>query len=65
MLFQFREFLLDPAQHELRQAGEFVALEPQVFDLLLYLVENCDRVVTQDDLLDTVWGRPSRPPCRH
>ena len=36
--------------------GEPIALEPQVFDLLAYLIQNRDRVVTKDDLLGSVWG---------
>src|SRR6185369_7169119 len=33
-----------------------VAVEPQVFDLLIYLVENRDRVVSKDDMIASVWG---------
>ena len=33
-----------------------IAVEPQVFDLLVYLVENRDRVVSKDDLIASVWG---------
>jgi TolB-like protein len=33
-----------------------VAVEPQVFDLLVYLLENRDRVVSKDDLIDKIWG---------
>ena len=37
-------------------AREAIAVEPQVFDLLVYLVENRDRVVSKDDLIASVWG---------
>ena len=37
-------------------AASAVAVEPQVFDLLVYLVENRDRVVSKDDLIASVWG---------
>jgi TolB-like protein len=40
----------------LRRGIELVALEPQVFDLLAYLVRNRGRVVSKDDLIDGVWG---------
>ena len=41
---------------ELTRGGENIAVEPQVFDLLIYLVENRDRVVTKDDLIETIWN---------
>ena len=56
MVFQFEDFLLDPERRELRRAGVLVAVEPQVFDLINYLVRNRERVVTKDDLLDAVWN---------
>ena len=56
MPFQFEEFVLDPDRRELRRAGALVAVEPQVFDLINYLVRNRERVVTKDDLLDAVWN---------
>ncbi|HUO93783.1 MAG TPA: winged helix-turn-helix domain-containing protein [Rhizomicrobium sp.] len=56
MLFQFADHTLDTDRRELRRGTVSVALEPQVFDLLVYLVENRDRVVSKDDLIATVWG---------
>ena len=53
---RFEDFLLDPDRRELRRAGELVAVEPQVFDLIDYLVCRRDRVVTKDELLDEIWG---------
>jgi TolB-like protein/Tfp pilus assembly protein PilF len=47
--------VLDIDRRELSCAGERVALEPQVFDVLLYLVQNSDRVVSKDELFDKVW----------
>jgi TolB-like protein len=52
----FGDCVLDAERRELRRGAEPVAIEPQVFDLLLYLVENRDRVVTKDDLIAAVWG---------
>jgi len=48
--------VLDPDRRELSRAGQPVALEPQVFDLIGYLVRHRDRVVTRDDLLDAIWN---------
>ena len=56
MQFHFVDHVLDVARRELRRRGEAVTLEPQVFDLLVHLIRNRDRVVSKDDLLDSVWG---------
>jgi TolB-like protein/Flp pilus assembly protein TadD len=48
--------VLDPDRRELTRGSEAIAVGPQVFDLLLHLVRNRERVVTKDDLLDVVWG---------
>jgi DNA-binding winged helix-turn-helix (wHTH) protein len=52
----FEDFVLDPERRELRRADTLVALEPQVFDLLLYLVRNRERVLTRDNILDAIWN---------
>jgi DNA-binding winged helix-turn-helix (wHTH) protein/pimeloyl-ACP methyl ester carboxylesterase len=54
---RFDSYSLDTSRRELRRDGELVAVEPQVFDLLLFLVRNRDRVVTKDDLIASVWQR--------
>jgi pimeloyl-ACP methyl ester carboxylesterase/DNA-binding winged helix-turn-helix (wHTH) protein len=54
--FRFENHLLDVDRRELRRGAELIAVEPQVFDLLLYLVQNRDRVVSKDDLIAGVWG---------
>ena len=56
MQFFFAGYTLDTDRRELRRGAEAVAVEPQVFDLLIYLVENRDRVVSKDDLIASVWG---------
>jgi TolB-like protein/Tfp pilus assembly protein PilF len=56
VVFRFGDHVLDVERRELRRGGEPVALEPQVFDLLVYLVRNRSRVVTKDDLIQGVWG---------
>lgn len=53
--FRFAGFEIDIPRRELRRAGELVSVEPQVFDLLVHLVRNHDRIVTKDDLIETVW----------
>jgi TolB-like protein len=56
VLFLFLDHELDTDRRELRRGTEAIAVEPQVFDLLVYLVENRDRVVKKDDLLASIWG---------
>ncbi len=56
MVFRFGDHVLDIERRELRRGAEPIALEPQVFDLLVYLVRNRGRVVSKDDLIDGVWG---------
>jgi TolB-like protein len=53
--FRFGDFEIDAARQELRQAGASVHIEPQVFDLLVYLVQHRDRIVSKDELIETIW----------
>jgi DNA-binding winged helix-turn-helix (wHTH) protein/alpha-beta hydrolase superfamily lysophospholipase len=55
MLFMFGNFTLDSDRRELRAADANIAVEPQVFDLLEFLIRNRDRVVSRDDLIEHVW----------
>ena len=55
MVFQFNKITLDTAQYRLCMAGSPISVEPQVFDLLVYLLENRDRVVTRGELLENLW----------
>lgn len=56
MQFSFEDYILDPERRELSHRSVVVSIGPQVFDLLLHLVQNRDRVVSKDDLLQAVWG---------
>jgi TolB-like protein len=56
MKFAFGDHVLDPDRRELARGSEPVAVGPQVFDLLMYLLRNREHVVTKDDLIDAVWG---------
>ena len=55
-VYAFDAFELDPGRYELRRDGAQVHVEPQVFDLLRYLIENRDRVVSKEDILTEIWG---------
>ena len=56
MQFIFSNHILDTDRRELSCGRRGVAAEPQVFDLLAYLLENRDRVVSKDDLIEKIWG---------
>ncbi len=56
MQFHFSNHVLDGNLRELTRDGHNVAVEPQVFDLLMFLVENRDRVVSKDDLIESIWN---------
>jgi len=55
LVFQFNQFTLDTAIYCLDVSGNRISIEPQVFDLLVYLIENRDRVVTRDEALENLW----------
>jgi TolB-like protein/Flp pilus assembly protein TadD len=56
LLFWFEDYGLDSERRELRRGPALLSMEPQVFDLLDFLVRNRERVVSKDDLLAAVWG---------
>ena len=53
--FRFGDYELDSVQQELRHHGAAVPIEPQVFDVLAYLVQHRTRIVSKDELFETVW----------
>ena len=55
-MYRFDEFLVDPKTWKLSRDGREVHLEPVVLKLLIYLIENRERLVTRHELMDTVWG---------
>jgi TolB-like protein/tetratricopeptide (TPR) repeat protein len=55
LIYQFNKITLDTAQYRLTLAGKLIAVEPQVFDLLEYLIKCKERVVTRGELLENLW----------
>ena len=51
----FHTFRLDAANHCLWRGEERVSLAPKAFDVLRYLVEHADRLVTQEEILESLW----------
>lgn len=56
MAWRFGEYVLDPSRAELRGAEGPIHVERHTLDVLVHLIENAERVVTRDDLIDAVWG---------
>src|SRR5215469_11403776 len=54
-MFRFAGYTLDIARNVLRTADREIALRPKSFELLRYLVENPDRLVTKEELLKAIW----------
>lgn len=55
MIFQFNQYRVDTDRFQLFLQGTEFTTEPQVFDLLVYLIENRERVVSRDELLENLW----------
>ncbi len=55
MEIKFNKTTIDPQTYLIEQDGNPVEVEPKVFDLIMYLIENRDRVVGRDEILDNVW----------
>jgi len=54
--YRFGQFVLDPGRRTLSLAGSTVSLTPKAFDVLLFLAQNPNRLVTKEELLQAVWG---------
>jgi DNA-binding winged helix-turn-helix (wHTH) protein len=55
-LYSFGEFVLDPGKRTLSRANSPISLTPKAFDVLLFLAQNPNRLVTKEELLQAVWG---------
>src|SRR2546430_2842293 len=55
MVYRFHDYTLDPASREVRHGTHRIALEPKVLQVLLYLLEHRDRMVSKAELLEQCW----------
>ena len=55
MVYCFADCELDEHLYQLRRTGMLVPVEPKVFDVLVYLLQQRDRIVSKDELLDKLW----------
>lgn len=56
LFYLFEDTVLDTDRRELRRKGSLIAIAPQAFDLLEYLIRNRGRVLSKEDLISSVWG---------
>src|SRR5262245_41832158 len=56
MRFTINGCSIDTGSYEVRRNGDVIAVEPQVFDLLIYLLERRDRVITKDEIIEHIWN---------
>jgi DNA-binding winged helix-turn-helix (wHTH) protein len=55
-MYRFGQLVLNPAKRTLTRANSLVSLTPKAFDVLLYLVQDPNRPITKEELLQAVWG---------
>jgi DNA-binding winged helix-turn-helix (wHTH) protein/TolB-like protein len=55
-LYRFGQFTLDSRKRVLSRADSLISLTPKAFDVLLFLVQNPNRLVSKEELLQAVWG---------
>ena len=55
-LYRFGQLVLDPRRRTLTRADSHISLTPKAFDVLLFLAQNPNRLVTKEELLQAVWG---------
>jgi len=61
MVYRFRDYALDVGRRELRHGSVICHVEPQVFDLLTYLIQNHDRAVSKEEVFNAIW--PAKVVC--
>jgi DNA-binding winged helix-turn-helix (wHTH) protein len=55
LLYLFEDYGLDSDRRELYRGTSFISVEPKVFDLLVYVIRNRERVVSKEDLVAAIW----------
>lgn len=56
MIYSFENIELDTEEFVLRRDGQTQHVEPRVFDFIVFLLKNCQRVLTRDEIIEGVWG---------
>ena len=50
------EIVIEPSRRQVSVDGKHIELSPKEYDLLLYFIENRERILSRDKILDAVWG---------
>ncbi|MFS1439799.1 winged helix-turn-helix domain-containing protein [Shewanella sp. 10N.286.48.A6] len=56
MLFRFNNIEIDTDRYEIRKDSHVLSVEPKVYDLIIYLIENRQRIISRDELLSQIWA---------
>src|SRR5262245_11078748 len=56
MAYRIGAYLLDPEAYELRRDGVLIPVEPQVFELLAFLIASRERALSKDEIIERVWA---------
>jgi formylglycine-generating enzyme required for sulfatase activity/DNA-binding winged helix-turn-helix (wHTH) protein len=56
MAYRIGNYVIDPAAYEVRRGDALLPVEPQVLELLVFLIENRERAVTKDEIIERVWN---------
>ncbi len=56
-IYRFNHYQLDTSSYQLTCSGKSIEVEPKVFDLLRYLIEHHDRLVSREELFESLWPR--------
>ena len=55
VIYTFADYRIDTSRFEMARGTAILSVEPQVLELLIFLIDNRDHVVSRDDLLGTIW----------
>ncbi len=55
MIYTFNNYHVDPINFSIKYNNDIVAVEPRVFDLIIYLIKNKSQVVSRDELFEKIW----------
>ncbi|MCL1067069.1 winged helix-turn-helix domain-containing protein [Shewanella olleyana] len=55
MIYQCNDLQIDLVQYQIRRTGKLLSVEPKVFDLIIYLIQHRERLISREELLENIW----------